>query len=317
MHARAAFDSRKAELCSACDVSQEAVDRFVDEFELKRGYLELEQMLRSEDLDIAIVCTWGPHHAGVSNRIAGSGSVRAILCEKPISQTVAESQSMFATAQENGVLLAEALKSLHHPLNLKAKELLDAGAVGRLTAIRGIFTSARPVERCTPEASWRYNRSKGGGIVYDLGCYVLHHARSLAGADPERVYATASYGDEVEFDVAAVLNLPNDAVAQLTFSWQQHPSQYLEIVGTEGEIRVDPAFNNENQKTCLHVPTRDGSESFEFQPVDPFVLQLDHICDCLDRGIPHRIASEASIGTMKTIDAIHESIRKGQAVDLT
>ena len=63
MHARAALDSQKAELCSACDVSQEAVDRFVDEFELKRGYLELEQMLRSEDLDIAIVCTWGPHHA--------------------------------------------------------------------------------------------------------------------------------------------------------------------------------------------------------------------------------------------------------------
>ncbi len=316
IHARSAFDSQKAELCAACDVSQEAVDRFVVEFELKRGYLDLEEMLRSEDLDIAIVCTWGPLHAEVSNRIARSGSVQAILCEKPISQSAQDSQAMFATALDNGVLLAEALKSLHHPLNLKAKELLDGGAIGRLTAIRGTFTSARPVERCTPTASWRYNRNKGGGIVYDLGCYVLNHARSLAGVDPERVYATASYGDEVEFDVAAVLNFPNGAVAQLTFSWLQHPSQYLEIAGTEGEIRVDPAFNNENQKTRLLVQTRDATESFEFQPVDPFVLQLDHLCDCLDSGIPHRITPDHSVGTMKTIDAIHESIRKGQAVDL-
>ena len=314
VHARAVVDSRRTALCAASDVVPEAVDRFVGEFELKRGYPDLEAMLRSEDLDIAIVCTWGPHHAEVSKRIARSGSVRAILCEKPIAQTAAESRSMFDTAREHKVILAEALKSLHHPMHLKASTLLDAGAIGQLTGIRGVFTSARPLERCTPSASWRYNRGKGGGIVYDLGCYLLHHARRFAGGDAEQVFATATYGDEVEFHVSALLNFPDDVAAQLTFSWRQFPSQYVEIVGDEGEMRIAPAFNNENQQTCLQLQTQDRSENFEFPAVDPFVLQLEHLCDCLDNGTPHRITPEDSIGNMMTIDAIHESTKKGQAV---
>ena len=296
--------------------TERLLDRFVGEFDLKRVYLDLEEMVRTEDLDIAIVCTWGPCHAEISNCIARTRTVRAILCEKPISQTATESGEMFATARENDVLLAEAVKSLHHPLNLKAKELVDAGTIGQLRCIRGTFTSARPIDKCTPEASWRYNRDKGGGIVYDLGCYVLHHVRCLTGVDPERVYATGSYGDEVEFDVSAVLGFADDVTAQLSFSWLQFPSQYIEIVGAEGEIRVDPAFNNENSATVLQVQTRDNVESFEFQPVDPFALQLDHLCDCLDSGLPHRVAPEDSMGNMKTIDAIHESMREGQAIDL-
>ena len=315
-HARSVLATHRAELIAACDVSQEAVDGFLREFDLKRGYVDLEEMLGTEELDLAIVCTWGPSHAEISNCIARTRTVGAILCEKPISQTATESEEMFATARQNGVLLAEALKSLHHPMNLKAKELVAAGTIGQLTGIRAAFTSARPIEKCTPDASWRYNRDKGGGIVYDLGCYVLHHTRCIAGADPDRVYATGSYGDEVEFDVSAVLEFAGDVTAQLSFSWRQFPSQYIEIVGDEGEIRVEPAFNNENCATALRVQTRDNVESFEFQPVDPLALQLDHLCDCLDSGLPHRVAPKDSIGNMKTIDAIHESIKKGRTIDL-
>ena len=316
VHARAVLDSPRTTLVAACDVSPEAVDSFLGEFELKCGYSDLGKLLQVEDLDIAIVCTWGPQHAPASNQISRSGSVRAILCEKPISQTETESRTMFETAAAHDVLLVEALKSLHHPVHLKAKSLLDDGAIGQLTGIRAVFTSARPLQHCTPAASWRYNRAKGGGIVYDLGCYVLHHARGLTGADPARVYATAFCGDEVEFQVSAVLDFPEDIVAQLTFSWRQFPSQYVEILGEQGEMRIDPAFNNESQQTGLQLRTQDSSECFEFEPQDPFLLQLEHLCDCIDGSIPHRIPPEVSIGNMRTIDAIHESINRGSAVTL-
>jgi predicted dehydrogenase len=134
--------------------------------------------------------------------------------------------------------------------------------------------------------------------------------------DPERVFVSASYGDEVEFHVSAVLDFPDEVAAQLTFSWRQFPSQYVEILGDQGEMRIDPAFNNESQQTSLQLRTQDSSESFEFPPLDPFVLQLEHICDCLDSSHPHRITPDASIGNMKTIDAIYESMKKGQAVPL-
>ena len=57
LHARAVLDSPRTTLVAACDVSPEAVDRFLGEFELKCGYPDLGEMLQVEDLDIAIVCT--------------------------------------------------------------------------------------------------------------------------------------------------------------------------------------------------------------------------------------------------------------------
>lgn len=315
-HGRAISQSKRAEIAAVCDVSQEAVNRYKGEFDVQKGYLNLEEMLEAENLDIAILCTWGALHAEVSNRIACTQKVRAILCEKPITQTAAECTEMVQTARENGILLAEAFKFRHHPMHLKAKELLDAGAIGNLTGLRSTFTTGVPDERRKPELNWRFNREKGGGAVYDLGCYNIHHVRFIMDADPVRVYASGHFGQEVDETVSAVLDFPNNRTAQLTFSFKQFSSQYVEIVGADGEIRLDLAWNNENRPTSLTVRTREGTETHDFEPVYQFLLQLEHLCDCLDTGQAHRIPPENSIGNMKTMDAINESMRTGQAVDI-
>ena len=92
---------------------------------------------------------------------------------------------MVAAAEENGILLAEAFKFRHHPMHLKAKELADSGAIGDVLTIRSTFCSggsgAGPETR-KPENNWRFNKAKGGGSVYDLACYCIHHARFMFGA---------------------------------------------------------------------------------------------------------------------------------------
>lgn len=308
-HGRAVARSHRAEIVAVCDVLPEAVERYRGEFDVRKGYVDLDAMLGDEDLDIAIICTWGCFHADLSNQIAKSQRVRAILCEKPITQTAAECEDMVACANANGILLAEAFKFRHHPLHLKTKEILDSGRIGTLGNIRSTFCTGVSANRRKPERNWRFNRAKGGGAVYDLGCYNTHHARFIAGADPIRVYATGEFGDEVDETVAALYEFPNHVTAQLTFSFKLAPSQYFEVSGSDGMLRTERAWNNENQPTTLEVRTRDGVEVYEFEPVDQFLNQLHHLCDCLDTGQRHRIPSENSIGNMKTLDAIYESMR--------
>lgn len=317
-HTYACQNLDRVELCAVTDVSEGALNTYCDEFGVENRYLDLDEMLEKENLDIAIVCTWGILHREVSNRIARSKKVKAILCEKPFAQDALEAEDMAKVASENGILIAEAFKFRHHPMHLQAKALVDAGELGEVTTIRSTFcmSSGNATNR-PPESNWRWDRARGGGAVYDLGCYCIHHARYVFGAEPTRVYATVQMGMDVDDAVYALLTFPNDATAQLSFGWRSGVAHYAEICGADGMLKLEPVWNNESQvATMTHFRQGRKAETQEFGPVHQFVNQLDHLCDCLESGQPHRISPQNSINQMKVVDALYESILTGNVVDL-
>ena len=318
-HGRAAREAPEAELASICDVSEESLSRFGEAFGVSSRYTVLERMLHEEEIDILAVCTWGNSHADISIQAARTGRVKAILCEKPISSTAAECEAMIEAARENGVLLAEAFKFRHHPCHLKAKELVEAGEIGQVKLIRSTFTAAVDPSSLRPDHNWRFNSEKRGGAPYDLGCYCIHHARFIAGSEPERVHARGHYGQHsrVPESVAVQLEFPGEISAQCAFSFRYYGSQEFEVYGTGGYMRMDMAWNNEDHPVALEIRKNDGeNRSIRFAPAYQFTDQLRHLCDCLETGRPHRIPAENSLGNMRVIDAVHASIDSGEPVDL-
>ena len=93
-------------------------------------------------------------------------------------------------------------------------------------------------------------------------------------------------------------------------------SQYAEISGHKGMLRLDSVWNNEDRKVAIEQRTVDGVEVIEFEPCFQFALQLRHMCECLRDGIEHRISGEHSVGQMKVLDAVKESMETGVAVEL-
>lgn len=318
-HGRASREAPEADLAAICDVSEDALDRFGGTFGVSGRYADLERMLQEEEIDILSVCTWGNSHADIAIRAARTGRVRAILCEKPISSTAAECEDMIESAREHGVLLAEAFKFRHHPCHLKAKELIEAGEIGQVRLIRSTFTAAVDPLNLRPDYNWRFNREKRGGATYDLGCYCIHHARFIAGREPERVQARGHYGQrsQVPESVAAQLEFPGEISAQCAFSFRYHGSQEFEVYGTGGYMRMDMAWNNEDHPVALEIRKNGGEErTLRFAPVFQFTNQLRHLCDCLESGSPHRIPAENSLGNMRVIDAVHASIDSGNPVEV-
>lgn len=311
------------ELAAICDVAPAALDRFGCEFGVTNRYRDLDAMLADADLDIAIICNWGVHHAATGIQLAQSGRVKAILCEKPFTSTAAEAVALVEAAQANGVLLAEAFKFRHHPLHLHAKQLVEAGAIGEVMSIRSTFCTggngAGPETR-RPEQNWRFNKTQGGGSIYDLACYAIHHARFIFGTEPVRVFAAQQAGIEVDDGAAITLVFPGERLAQITVGFNSWPSQYAEMSGTKGLIRIDKAWNNENQPAQLelwqHANPPAGPLITDFDPVNQFALQLDHLCTCLATGASHRIPPQNSIAQMRVIDAIFASMATGEAVVL-
>ncbi len=304
------------DLCAICDVSEAAVHRYGDQYDVPHRYQDLDEMLAAERLDVAIVCTWGTAHASTTIRLARSRRVRAILCEKPFAANAAEAEQMVAAAREHGVLLAEAFKFRHHPLHLKTKALVDAGAIGEVRTVRSTFCTGIMAARRRPELNWRFNRAQGGGSIFDLGCYTIHHARYILDDEPTRVFATARAGVEVEEAATVTLLFPDERTAQLTVSFSQWPSQEVEVSGTEGLLRARLAWNNERQAVTLEHHTAEGVETIGFAPQHQITNQLRHLCDCLGTGQPHRIPPENSIAQMRVIDAVFESMATGQPVEM-
>ena len=314
-HARAAGQVSGVDLVALCDVSGEALQRLGDEAGVASRYTDLERMLEQENLDTLSVCTWGNSHAEVAVRAAGSGKVRAILVEKPISSTAAECARMVEAAAANGVLLAEAFKFRHHPLHLKLKELVDAGAVGEVRSVRSTFATSVPAEQIRTELNWRWDPERGGGAVYDLACYCIHHARFIYGAEPETVFALCRRGPTgVDQETAILLEFPGGGTAEIAVGYTYFNTQCVEIHGTGGRLRADLAWNNENRPTAIDAEFAGGSARFDFPPVNQFALQLQHLRDCLEDGGEYRISPQNSLGQMRVIDAVFASIESGSAV---
>ena len=317
-HGGACGQADAVDLVAIHDVAPAQLERYGDEFGVEGRYTNLDQMLDEADLDVVLFSTWGVFHAEIGMQVARSQKVRAILCEKPFTQSAAEAEAFVAAAAENGVLVAEAFKFRHHPMHLKAKEMLEAGAIGDLLNLRSTFctNSGRPLESRTPESNWRFNKVQGGGSIYDLACYNIHHARFIFDEEPAGVFAAEQRGIEVDDAAAITLIFSGGRTAQISVGFNSFSSQYAEIAGHSGMLRLNTVWNNDNRAVVLEHHTADGIESMEFGPLSQLVLQLEHMCQCLETGQSHRIAPQNSVAQMRVLDAVKESMETGKVVDI-
>ncbi len=327
-HARACNQVKQAELVAICDISEAALERFGNEFGVSLRYTQLEEMLAREAPDLVVISTWGAYHARVSNAVARSGKVRAILCEKPISMNAAECAEMIAVAREHNVLLTEAFKFRYQPQFHRVKEIVDSGRIGAVKAVQAFLST--PLVRFLGQTNWRYHRERGGGSVFDTASYLIHIARFVLDAEPVQVYATGSYmeGADVEVSAAIQLQFPGNAIASLNSSYQYGYCQSSVILGTRGWIRMELPIDQRSVRETEFVTKEDlpavvqvfydnfDTEVYHFAPVNQFELQLTYLCQCLETGAQPFISPEFSLGNMRTIDAVYESIRSGQAVSL-
>jgi predicted dehydrogenase len=130
------------------------------------------------------------------------------------------------------------------------------------------------------------------------------------------VFAVQKKGVEVDDSLNITLSFTGGRAAQLSVGFDGWASQYVEISGDAGMLRIDKAWNNENQAVELTYHSANGVETIPFAPTHQFTHQLDHLCGCLQGGGSHRISPENSIAQMRVLDAVAESMNKNSVVRL-
>jgi predicted dehydrogenase len=276
------------------------------------SYEEYDALLSSGEIDAVFIALPNSLHRDYSVRAARAGV--HVLCEKPMAVTAADCQAMIRAAQENDTRLMIAYRLHFEEANMKAVDIVRSGRIGEPRLFSAIFSQQ------VREGDIRLQQDLGGGPLYDIGIYCINAARYLFRAEPFEVFAMAASSHEERFDevdemVSGILRFPEERVAQFTCSFGAADTGGYRIVGTKGDLRVDPAFDYARE--LQHELTVNGkSRRTVFSRRDQFAPEMIYFASCILEGKEPEPSGLEGLVDIRIIEALRRSIASGKPVRL-
>ena len=263
----------------------------------------LPRMLARADVDVVIVES--PVHLHAAQATAALRAGKHVIIEKPLVLTLAEAEEVEAAAiaAHRGVGYAE--NQVFTPLAAKARELVAAGAVGRVRRVTGVFKHGGP-----PRGSWFWKPEfSGGGAHLDLGSHALETALFIAGSpDVARVTSCRMerQGDDgIDLVADAVMETVAGIEVTTSSSWSEPKENCVfEVSGDEGTIEA--RFSPPPQWLTLRRAT--GEETIEVAG------QFDLHFDSLLAGMGYAGQLAHFTACFRAGDTPRESVRDGARV---
>jgi predicted dehydrogenase len=242
-----------------------------------------------------------------------------VLCEKPLSLTVAEAESLLEVRERTGKKVGEAFMIRSFTQWLRVKELIESGRIGQVRAVLAAFSyfNADP-------KNIRNQLESGGGALYDIGCYCIQAARLGFGAPPQRVVGLVERDPEMKTDrlTSAMLDF---GVGQSIFtcSTQLIPCQRVNFLGTKGRIEMEIPFNApKDRPTRIFIDQTgelfgSGVVMEEFGTADQYTMQGDAFSRAILEDTEVPVPLEDAIANMKVIEAVFRSAETGEWVSIS
>ena len=274
------------------------------------AYGSYEELLADPEIDAIYKPL--PNHLHVPWTIKAAEAGKHVLCEKPLSLTVAEAESLLAVRKRSGVKIGEAFMVRCHPQWLRVRELLRQGRIGTLRTVMGFFSYYN-----VDPANIRNHAEYGGGALMDIGCYLIQGARWGFEEEPRRAVACMECDPVMKTDrlTSAMLEFPSGQ-AIFTCSTQTVPYQRIHFVGTKGRIEIEIPFNAPPDRSARILIDNgnllgEGIETEKFAACDQYTLQGDAFSKAVLEGREVPVPLEEAIKNMAVIEAIFNSAKSG------
>ena len=281
---------------------------YAGEHGIAKAHGSYEALLEDTDVDaVYISLPNGMHHEWTMRALAAG---KHVLCEKPYTRHPAEAVDAFDAAEAAGLVLMEAFMYRHHPQTATIERLVRDGAVGRVLAVKAVFSfplADLTNVRALPELD--------GGALMDVGCYCVSGSRLVAG-DPVSVLAEQVVGETgVDMALYGTLRFPDDAVAQIEASFLAPERQSLEVVGDGGVLRAFAPWRVDWGGDL--VLERDGvSDVVAVDEADSYTLQLENFADAIEGREPALLGRADAVAQARVIDALYRSAAEHAAAAL-
>jgi len=235
----------EAEVVAVASPTPGNAEKLAKKYNIPRVFTDYKQLLAEKDIEMVTIAAPNYLHAQMTVDIVGAG--KHVVCEKPLCMTLEEADLMIDTCKRKGVLLMYAEELFFTPKYVKAKEMADEGAFGKIYLVK------QTEKHFGPHAPWFWDVERsGGGVFMDMGCHGIAFCYwFLDRPKIKSVYCqmgTHVHGDKTkgEDDLICIIEFENGAIGVIEDSWARRGGMEdrIEVYGEGGVTYADLHMGN-------------------------------------------------------------------------
>jgi predicted dehydrogenase len=323
-HATALSDlAERADLVAVCDTDPARADAFAAAWHTPGVYTDIDELLRTEKLDLVHICTPPGAHVALAERCLRAG-VPALI-EKPPALSLAEMDTLADAQRETGVPVLTVFQHRFGGAAVRLRELLADGVLGRplVAACSTLWYRDDEYFAVPWRGSWA---AEGGGPTMGHGIHQFDLLLSVLGewAEVTAVAGRQSRPTETEDVSMAIVRFTNGALATIVNSVVSvRETSALRFDFEHATVELEHLYGyGDADWTLTALPGHEGvTEAWQRDRSDlasGHTAQLAAILDAFDAGTPPPVGLAESTATMDLVAAIYASaftrhpVRRGQ-----
>lgn len=299
--------AKGAELYALATSSPEKAEGFQDFAPGIRVHDSYEALLADPEVEAVYIPL--PNHLHIEWTLKALDAGKHVLCEKPLAMQADGFDAVIAKRDATGLLAAEAYMIVHHPQFIRARELVQGGAIGKLVHVDTHFS----YDNRTATDNIRNRPETGGGGLPDIGVYTFGAARFVTGEEPVRIRdANLRFENGVDVFAQVSAEFPGFTYGAVV-SMRMFTRQEITFTGEAGLLRLTCPFNaNVHDAAVLELEQPGHRVTVERWPAaDHYVNQVENFGASVRDGVAYPCPLEFSKGTQAMIDMVFAAGGRG------
>ena len=217
-----------------------------------------------------------------------------VLCEKSSTTSFNSAQKIVNECKKNGIRIMENFPFIFHPQQTKIRQLIKSNKFGNTFSFSGKFGFNLNYS----SNNFRFKKELGGGILNDVGCYIICASRYIFQSMPLTIFCNLTYNKKYKIDTKGIIYMtfPKGNSAFGEFSYSSTFQSKYDIWSEKSIINTDKAFNiKPNQSTRISISSEKNSKIIQIKRHDPFKLLLDYFCKTIEKNLSNRSILENSL----------------------
>jgi len=313
-----------ASLVAVCDIDEDKAKHIAEQFNIPY-FTDMDDMMRSVDIDVVSVLTESGYHAKHVINLAKYG--KHIVVEKPMALSLDDADAMIRACDENACKLFVVKQNRFNVPVVKLKEAMDEKRFGKLV-LGTIRVRWSRNQEYYDQAWWRGRWDMDGGVLTNQASHHIDLLEYMMG-DVESVFAkstTALVDIEAEDTAIVTLKFKNGALGVIEATTAVRPKDLegsISVLGETGTVEIGGFavnkmlhwnFTNEKEGDA------DVMENYSVNPPNVYGFghqaYYEHVVDSISNNKKQLVAGFEGRKSLELISAIYESIETGKEVFL-
>lgn len=280
-----AMERKGRRLYSVANRTYDKALAFAEKYGIEKVYETIDEVFADENVDVIYIST--PHNTHIEYLRKALKAGKHVLCEKAITLNSEELSEAVRLAEENHVILAEAMTIYHMPVYKKINELIASGKLGELKLLQMNFGSYKEYDM----KNRFFNRSLAGGAMLDIGVYALSFVRWFMSSKPEEILSQVKYAPTGVDEQAGIL-LKNKEEEMATVILSLHAKQpkrgmvsfekgYLEIMEYPRGEQVKITYTDSGETEVITAGSTEEALSYEIDDMETTISGKEDLM-CLE-----------------------------------